>query len=63
MRDVVERIGRSISSSTTLHLVGICKGNTPFKEPNCVLMLKRATGIVATDPEWFYVGYAKGRAE
>lgn len=36
---------------------------TEYKEANCVLILKGAFGTVATEPEWFYVGYGKGRAE
>jgi hypothetical protein len=43
-------------------LLGIYGEKTPFKEANCVLLLKGATGIAATDPEWFYVGYGNGRA-
>jgi len=35
----------------------------PYKEANCVFYLRGATGIVTTEPEWFYVGYANRRAD
>lgn len=44
-------------------LLGMFGEKTQFKEANCVLMLKGAFGTIATDPEWFYIGYGKGRAE
>jgi hypothetical protein len=44
-------------------LLGMFGENQPFKEANCVLFLRGATGIVTTDPEWFYVGYGNGRAD
>jgi hypothetical protein len=44
-------------------LLGMFGENQPFKEANCMLFLRGATGIVTTDPEWFYVGYGNGRAD
>jgi hypothetical protein len=44
-------------------LLGIFGGKQTFTEANCVLILRGATGIVATDPEWFYVGYGNGRPD
>lgn len=44
-------------------LLGMFGEKTQYKEANCVLLLKRAFGTVATNPEWFYIGYGKGRAE
>lgn len=44
-------------------LLGMFGENTPFKEANCVFLLRGASGVVTTDPEWFYVGYGKGRAD
>jgi hypothetical protein len=44
-------------------LLGMFGENQPFKEANCVLFLRGATGIVTTEPEWFYVGYGNGRAD
>lgn len=44
-------------------LLGMFGEKTQYKEANCALMLKGAFGTVATNPEWFYIGYGKGRAE
>jgi hypothetical protein len=44
-------------------LLGMFGEKTQFKEANCVLILKGAFGTVPTEPEWFYIGYGKGRAE
>lgn len=44
-------------------LLGAFGEKTQYKEANCVLILKGAFGTVATEPEWFYIGYGKGRAE
>lgn len=44
-------------------LLGAFGEKTQYKEANCVLILKGAFGTVATNPEWFYVGYGMGRAE
>ena len=44
-------------------ILGLFGEKTQYKEANCVLLLKGATGMVATEPEWFYVGYGNGRAD
>jgi len=44
-------------------LLGMFGENIPYKEAYCVLTLRGANGTVDTDPEWFYVGYGKQRAE
>ena len=44
-------------------LLGMFGEMNPYKEANCVLMLKGAFGTVATAPEWFYIAYGKNRAE
>jgi hypothetical protein len=44
-------------------LLGMFGESKLYKEANCVLMLKGATGVVATEPEWFYVVYGSGRID
>jgi hypothetical protein len=44
-------------------LLGWFGEENQFKDAQCVLMLKGATGIVPTPPELFYISYGKGRAD
>ena len=43
-------------------LLGVFGENVPFREANCVFLLKGATGTVKTEPVWFYFGYGNNRA-
>ena len=44
-------------------LLGLFGESIPYKEANCVFVLRGASGTVTTDPVWFYVGYGNDCAD